>query len=126
MGVLVTTSYMDEAARCTRVGLAFRGRVVQEGRPGDLVAAFGDVVLRVEPGPKTCAERIEEVLAGLGPAIEGITPLGSGLRVVVRGADAARVEALLAATCAGVHRAAPGFEDLFLARAAALADGEAP
>lgn len=126
MGVLVTTSYMDEAARCGRVGLAFRGRVVQEGRPSALVAAFRDVVLRVEPGPRSCADRVEEALAGLGGAIEGITPLGSGLRIVVRGAEADRVEALLGATCAEVHRASPGFEDLFLAQAASAPDREAP
>jgi len=40
MAVLITTPYMDEAARCHRVGLLDRGRLVAEGAPDALVKAY--------------------------------------------------------------------------------------
>ncbi len=118
MAVLVTTSYMDEAARCSRVGLAFGGRLVLQGRPSDLVAGFGDAVLRVEPASGEGMATVEAVLAGPGKGVEAVTPLGTGLRVVVRAAEADRVASDIRASGATVRRLAPGFEDLFLARVA--------
>jgi ABC-2 type transport system ATP-binding protein len=126
MAVLVTTSYMDEAARCSRVGLASGGRLILEGRPADLVAAFGDAVLRVEPGAGAGTDDVEATLAREGRAIEAVTPLGTGLRVVVRGADADRITARLEETTATVRRMTPGFEDLYLARMASTSTGEGP
>jgi ABC-2 type transport system ATP-binding protein len=41
MAVLVSTPYMDEPERCTRVGLVDRGRLVVEGEPRSLLARFG-------------------------------------------------------------------------------------
>lgn len=41
MTVLISTPYMDEAERCHRVGLAYRGRILVEGSPQALVAAHG-------------------------------------------------------------------------------------
>jgi len=39
--IIVTTAYMDEAERCTRVHLLERGRVMAEGEPRDLLAKEG-------------------------------------------------------------------------------------
>ena len=39
--IIVTTAYMDEAERCTRVHLLERGRVMAEGEPRDLLAREG-------------------------------------------------------------------------------------
>lgn len=126
MAVIVTTSYMDEAARCSRVGLAFRGRLVLEGRPTELVAGFGDTVLRVEPSRDGRIETLEVLLAREGPAVEAVTPLGTGLRVVVRGTDSGRILAAIAASGASARRLAPGFEDLYLARVAGGSSGGEP
>ena len=41
MTVLISTPYMDEAERCHRVGLAYRGRILVEGAPQALVAEHG-------------------------------------------------------------------------------------
>jgi ABC-2 type transport system ATP-binding protein len=40
MAVVVSTPYMDEAERCSRVGLQHRGRLLLEGPPERLLAAF--------------------------------------------------------------------------------------
>ena len=45
--VLVSTPYMDEAARCGRIGLLRAGRLVAEGRPGDLTAPLIGRVLEL-------------------------------------------------------------------------------
>ncbi|HEX7487854.1 MAG TPA: ABC transporter ATP-binding protein, partial [Anaeromyxobacteraceae bacterium] len=41
MTVLVTTPYMDEAERCSRVALVDRGRLLLEGEPRALLARYG-------------------------------------------------------------------------------------
>jgi ABC-2 type transport system ATP-binding protein len=41
MTVLISTPYMDEAERCDRVGLAHRGRLLDEGAPLDMLAKAG-------------------------------------------------------------------------------------
>src|SRR5512136_441556 len=41
MAVLISTPYMDEAERCDRVGLAFRGRLLLEGPPAELLRQAG-------------------------------------------------------------------------------------
>lgn len=54
--IIVTTAYMDEAERCSRVHLMERGRVVAEGEPRELlrregVRSFDELFLRhSEPG----------------------------------------------------------------------------
>jgi drug efflux transport system ATP-binding protein len=41
MAVVISTPYMDEAERCSRVGLVHEGRLLLEGRPRELLAASG-------------------------------------------------------------------------------------
>jgi len=40
MAVVISTPYMDEAERCSRVGLMHHGRLLLEGAPEKLLAAF--------------------------------------------------------------------------------------
>jgi ABC-2 type transport system ATP-binding protein len=58
VAVLYSTPYMDEAARCDRVGLVVDGRIRATGRPAELVAAhpgtassFEDVFLALTSDP---------------------------------------------------------------------------
>jgi ABC-2 type transport system ATP-binding protein len=110
MAVLVTTSYMDEAERCARVGLLDHGRLLVEGPPADLVSGFHGVVATLT-GP---IERVEALLPDLGDDLVASTPRGQGLRVVLEPRALPSLEA--AARVAGVQldRARPTFEDLFL------------
>jgi len=41
MAVVISTPYMDEAERCSRVGLVHEGRLLMEGRPRELLASSG-------------------------------------------------------------------------------------
>ncbi len=111
VAIVLATPYMDEAARCHRVGLLFDGRLLEEGRPGELLRRFPHPVFRVRGDRRRIrelAERNEDVLA--------FTPAGALLRIVVRRGGEPGVLSGLASVGAEASPIAPTFEDLFLAR----------
>lgn len=117
MTIVVATPYMDEAARCQRVGLVHLGRLLAEGPPDDLVRAFEHTTLLLHADNR---DLLEEALADQ-PEVLAVSPHGSAVRVVVR---AGNVDALRASLPASTHveTITPEFEDVFLAR---VADAEA-
>jgi len=110
MGVLVSTPYMDEAARCDRVALIHAGRILKEGTPSALLAAFEHAVLEVHTADRSAIDRVLEV----HPDVMAVTPAGERIRVVVP-LDA-RISVLAALEQVGAHAedASPDFEDLVL------------
>ena len=54
--ILITTPYMDEAERCNRVGLMFRGKLIQQGEPealrklapGEMLVLYTPELVRAE------------------------------------------------------------------------------
>ena len=112
MTVLVSTPYMDEAERCSRLALVHRGRVLVEGEPGALIAGFEDEVHEVRGGDR---DRLDAVLAAL-PAVRAASPAGARLRLVVTRGQGGAVAQALAPYGATLVPATPDFEDLFLAR----------
>jgi ABC-2 type transport system ATP-binding protein len=111
MAILVTTPYMDEAARCHRVGLIHRGKLLLEGSPRNLLDGFAQGVLQVRGGDR---QRIEQILEA-HPAVIAASTAGEVIRVVVRGSGEAQLGADLLPTGASWQRVRPDFEDLFLA-----------
>ena len=112
MAVLVSTPYMDEAERCDRVGLAYRGRLLLEGEPGALLAGFDEEAYEVAGGDR---DRVEALLSAL-PEVRSVSPAGSRLRVDLLAGSRDGVAAALAPAGAELRRVAPSFEDLFLSR----------
>ncbi len=112
MAVLLSTPYMDEAERCTRVGLLHRGRLLLSGEPRALLAQVPAEVREVAGAPR---DRIEAALASL-PEVWSSAPAGSRLRLLLAPGSSARVTAALAALGASLRQVAPRFEDLFIAR----------
>jgi ABC-2 type transport system ATP-binding protein len=110
--LLISTPYMDEAARCHRVGLIHAGRLLEEGAPNDLLARFPHEVYRVLGATR------DDVVAGLAAqeAVLAVSPSGSRMRVVVQQGRAAEVATALLPLGATLQAAPPDFEDLFLAR----------
>lgn len=117
MAILVSTPYMDEAARCHRVGLISRGRLVAEGTPRALVSQFDHDVIEVEGGDR---DAIEDLTLRL-PSVRGTHPVGRRLRVVVAPGGLAEVTAQLQALGAEVTPARAEFEDVFMAKTAGVA-----
>ena len=111
MAIMLTTPYMDEAARCHRTGLLLDGRLLEEGNPIEMLRSFPHSVFRVIGDRKRTYDLIErnkDVLAS--------TPAGDLLRIVVRHGKEPGVLSALAGIDARVLPATPSFEDFFLTR----------
>jgi ABC-2 type transport system ATP-binding protein len=114
MAVLISTPYMDEAARCHRVGLIHAGRLLLEGQPTALLQAFAHGAFRVDGGER------DAVTAALQdhPRVLALSPSGARVRVVVARGSEDEVAGILRPLGASLHPVSPDFEDLFLARLA--------
>ena len=101
MAVLISTPYMDEAERCHRVGLAYRGRLLLEGEPAALLAGFDEESYEVAGGER---DPVEAALSSLRQ-VRAVSPAGSRLRVDL---DAGSRDAVASALLAARGRAPPG------------------
>ena len=111
MAVVISTPYMDEAARCHRVGLMHRGQLLLEGSPSALLSEFEHPVMLAAGGDREqCLELLES-----HPAVLACSAAGERLRVVVQRGQQQRLEQQLGRTGAVLQPTRPDFEDLFLA-----------
>ncbi|MBN1947675.1 MAG: ABC transporter ATP-binding protein [Bradymonadales bacterium] len=112
MAVLLSSPYMDEAARCHRVGLLDRGRLLAEGEPTRLIERFvhRTFLLRI-----TGRHQVEDLI-GAQPGVLALSPEGGDIRAVVRQPEAAgfRQWATSHAFTVRIEPVAPTFEDVFL------------
>ena len=113
--IVVSTPYMDEAERCTRVGFLSHGKLVASGRPEDLRTAFRGTILEVVSDQRFAAK---DVLAR-SPHVVDVNLFGEGLHVTVQN-DATAAEAetrnVLAArniAVRSIQRVDPSIEDVF-------------
>jgi ABC-2 type transport system ATP-binding protein len=111
MAIVLSTPYMDEAARCHRAGLLFEGRLLEEGTPGEMLGAFQYPVFRVRGERAKVVAAVEK-----HPDVLAFTPAGAQVRIVVRRGGEPAVLALLAGLGAETSPATASFEDLFLTR----------
>ncbi len=126
--ILTSTSYLDEAERCHRVGLLYAGHLLFCDRPGELKKQFPGGVLVVRSSE---SEMVRAALAG-GPAVRNVLLVGDRVHVIVDDA-ARRLPELRAALDAqkvpyeSVEQVEPSIEDLFVsaveARTAAVQPG---
>lgn len=114
--IFVSTAYLDEAERCTRIGLLHQGRLLDSGTPDEVKRRLPGVLVEV---------RCSQPRAVLAPLARALQPLSSGLfgdtiHLVMLGEDAAATAAtervLAELGVAGtVQVAAPSLEDVFIA-----------
>jgi ABC-2 type transport system ATP-binding protein len=114
--VIVSTPYMDEAARCGRLGFMHGGRLLTEGSPRALTQPLAGRVVELAARPKATARAV----ALADPDVEDVTAFGDRfhLRVRAPAGPLARLPQALAAAGAEVDRlrvAAPSLEDVFIA-----------
>jgi ABC-2 type transport system ATP-binding protein len=122
VGVVVSTPYMDEAERCSRLGFMYSGRILREGAPHELAADLVGRVMEVVAQPMAEAEAVcladadvEDVLA-FGDRLH--LRLHAGLAASGDDGPAARLTQAL--TLAGVQvgevrTIPPSLEDAFVA-----------
>jgi ABC-2 type transport system ATP-binding protein len=83
--LLVSTHYMDEAERCTRLGILDAGRLVADGSPAELMSALPGRPLLIE-----CSQprQVQRALQNQ-PDIISTAQIGATLRVLSAATDAA-------------------------------------
>ena len=111
--LLVSTHYMDEAERCTRLGILDAGRLVADGSPRELMDALPGQPLLLECAQPRQAQR---ALQGL-PEVLGMAQIGASLRILGTSAGAGEPIAarLRAAGIHGeLHATEANLEDVFV------------
>lgn len=115
VAILVTTPYMDEAEKCDRIGMMAQGRLLSEGAPAELRAAFPFRVLAVAAEPLFAARQI----LGRLPLVRTAVLHGDAVHLVVEDAPAVREAAVQALAGAGlrltgIEEVPAGLEDVFV------------
>ena len=113
--LVVSTPYMDEAERCSRVGLMYRGQMVVCDTPERIKSMTRGELIALRPSD---LRRARETLAGL----EGVSEMqtfGDQLRVFAENADAVLAQARPALAAQGVElldvrRVQPRMEEAFI------------
>lgn len=75
--VLISTPYMDEAARCHRIGFLHHGRLVQEGTAAELRAILAGRIMELRGEPMLLARR----LVAMDPGVEDVHAFGDRLHL---------------------------------------------
>jgi len=113
--LIVSTPYMDEAERCSRVGLMYQGRLIVCDTPERIKGMTEGELIALWP---TDLRRAREVMAGLDGALE-VQTFGDQLRVFTQDAEEmmARTQAALAAQgveILDIRRTRPRMEEAFI------------
>jgi ABC-2 type transport system ATP-binding protein len=111
MAVLISTAYMDEAARCHRVCLLHAGSVVAEGVPARLVRELDSPVFEVLGGERESLHRMLAETSGVIAA----SPAGERLRVVLASDAVSQVRKKAEQLGGQLSPVSADFEDVFLA-----------
>jgi ABC-2 type transport system ATP-binding protein len=118
--VLLSTSYLDEAERCGHVVVMHHGKVLAQGRPGDVSALAADCAYLAEPPAGQKAREFQSRLLDRADIIDAV-PEGGRVRVVRATGAAMTPESAPAQeekddwfSSATVIMVAPRFEDGFM------------
>jgi len=116
VAILVSTPYMDEAARCSRVGFLYRGRLMVDGTPAELRRPLQDRMIEVSGAPPASMATWVAAIPGIeerqifGATLRLRVPSGTAESVATAVEQAARQAGGSAVTARPV---APSLEDVF-------------
>jgi ABC-2 type transport system ATP-binding protein len=113
--IFVSTPYMDEAERCSRVGLMYRGQIIVCDKPEVIKGLVTGDLLEVRTSN---LRRAEELVAALDGVLE-VQTYGDLLHVFVQNAEAQQdsIRTALAAEgieVAGIRQTRPRMEEAFI------------
>ncbi len=114
VGILISTSYLDEAERCHRVGLLHKGKLLFCDRPDDLKKQFPGAILAARTSDPL---RVKEALTAAAGVKQTVLE-GDGVHVIVDRAERLpELQGVLHAAGVEVEafaRVEPSIEDLFV------------
>jgi len=124
--ILMSTPYLDEAERCTRVALLHEGRALAIDEPARLRTLIHGRMLELVTRSADAADIVRRL-----PGVTDAQVFGERVHVTLEG-DSTEIEqrfsrALKDTALAGVpmRRVPPSLEDVFIARLSAVKDGQA-
>jgi ABC-2 type transport system ATP-binding protein len=91
VAVLISTPYMDEAARCNRIGFMRHGRIIAEGAPSEIRSMLDGRVVELLGSPLPQMR----VLASQDAEVEDVRAFGDRLHLRVKAGSADKVIARL-------------------------------
>jgi ABC-2 type transport system ATP-binding protein len=87
VSVVISTPYMDEAARCNRVGFMQKGKLIAEGTPGQLRSMLNDRIVELRGAPLALLKQI----AAREPGVQDVRAFGDRLHLRVEAKKAEKV-----------------------------------
>ena len=111
VSVLLTTPYMDEAARCSRVGFMRGGKIIAEGTPSELRRALEDRIVEAR-GPSL--QELRQTAVGMD-GVEDVRMFGDKLHLrVAPGRARSVIKTLSGASRVEARLVPPTLEDVFI------------
>lgn len=95
--VFVSTPYMDEAARCHRIGFMMNGRLIQEGTPASLRAHLSGRIVELRGHPLTLLRRLSQA----DPGVEDVQMFGDRMHIRTHPGEAETIIHRLQASITG-------------------------
>jgi ABC-2 type transport system ATP-binding protein len=118
--IFISTSYLDEAERCNRIGLLHEGRLVALGPPEEVKRLMAGTILEIRvPRPRRASELLREVFKG-----DAVSLFGDRVHLISLEPrrDAEKAGDILTAAGlapAAIRPVAPSLEDVFISLVAA-------
>jgi ABC-2 type transport system ATP-binding protein len=132
VAILVTTAYLDEAERCTRVGLLDNGRLLAQGTPAEVKQLMrGSIVAITSPRAREAAQVLGAQLEGCSTSLFGDTVHVTTSNIAATVQEARRILTKASLPHDEPRELEPSIEDVFISvmakpkkDSAAQADGE--
>jgi ABC-2 type transport system ATP-binding protein len=77
--IFVSTAYLDEAERCTKIGLIHKGGILMEGNPAEIKNSFGLPVVEILID---ASRRAAEIVKGID-AVKSVSVYGDRLHIAI-------------------------------------------
>jgi ABC-2 type transport system ATP-binding protein len=114
IGVLLSTAYLDEAERCSRVVVLHHGEVLAEGTPAQFKSQVSGRVQLVMPTAGIKPRQIQTRLVGRAHIVDATIRSGRVRAVTDTDGSPAVAEALPEPWRGDIREASPTFEDAFM------------
>jgi ABC-2 type transport system ATP-binding protein len=114
--IIVSTSYLDEAERCTRIGLMHKGRIIMKDSPSEIKKSLGMPMIEMWPDNARDAIALIKEING----VTSVSMYGNKLHVAVAGREL--VETIIAKLrqsgieIKGQREILPSIEDIFISK----------
>ena len=127
--ILMSTPYLDEAERCSRIALLHEGQVLAVDEPTHLRTALKGTLLEVlVPNPREAVQRLRDRVG-----FQRAQVFGDRLHVWMDDSNNSQAQTAFAASArlasiepAGVRPIVPSLEDVFIAKLSGINENQAP